>query len=333
MLPKNTTSTPPQNSCLEGTGAAGSPAKQSRNKGAGKRLILPHAAMLVSAFLVSTSFSVVQAITPLWDPLLLTCCRFTLAALLFLGLAGLRQKIILPSPADFLRYSLISATLVLFFWLMFVALRSTSPLNTAVIFTTVPGLSGIYSWLLLRERLHRRRLLALLLAMAGALWVLCDAEPSRLLALHLAYGDLIFFAGCMIMAAYTPLVKYLYRGEPMQTMTLWVLITGSIWLILLSLPKMPLLWQAPSLPAEAFAGIIYLAVFTTIITFYLTQWATLFLGPTKVAAYSFTYPALIVLLEWLLHGSLPSWATLLGIFFFFLPAMYVLQRGTSLVSP
>lgn len=282
--------------------------------------------MLVSAFLVSTSFSVVKAITPLWDPLLLTCSRFVLAGILFLGLVRLRQKITLPCLADFFRYSLISATLVLFFWLMFAALRSTTPLNTAVIFTIVPGISGIYSWLLLRERLQLHRLIALFLAMAGALWVLCDAKPSRLLALHLSYGDLIFFAACLIMAAYTPLVKRLYRGESMQIMTLWVLITGSAWLLLLSLPKMHLALQLPNLPATAMLGIVYLAVFTTIITFYLTQWATLFLGPTRVAAYSFTYPAFILLLEWLLYTSLPSWPTLLGIFFFFLPAMYVLQR-------
>lgn len=287
---------------------------------------LCHAAMLVAAFLVSTSFAVVKAITSCWDPLLLTCCRFVLASILFLGLVRLRQKIYLPCLADFLRYSLISATLVLFFWLMFVALRSTTPLNTAVIFTTVPGISGIYSWLLLRERLAGQRLVALVLAMAGALWVLCDAEPSRLLALHFSQGDLIFFAACLIMAAYTPLVGYLHRGESMQIMTLWVLLTGTGWLVLLSLPKIHLFRQIFSLPAEVILGTVYLAVFTTIITFYFTQWATLFLGPTRVAAYSFTYPAFISLLDWILHSTYPSWPTIFGIFFFFLPAMYVLQK-------
>lgn len=324
-------STPPQISIPEDTNSARVLAEPARSTKTGKHLGqqgLHHGAMLVSAFLVSTSFSVVKAITPLWDPLLLTCCRFILASILFLALVRLRQKIALPRPVDFFRYSLISATLVLFFWLMFVALRSTAPLNTAVLFTTVPGISGIYSWMLLRERLQGQRLIALLLAMAGAQWVLCDADPSRLLALHFSHGDLIFLLGCLLMAAYTPLVKYLYRGESMQIMTLWVLITGSVWLLLLSLPKMPLFAQLSGLPAKAILGIIYLSVFTTIITFYLTQWATLVLGPTRVAAYSFTYPAFILLLEWMLHSTSPSWPTLLGILFFFLPAMYVLQRQT-----
>ncbi|MGI6638191.1 MAG: DMT family transporter [Desulfobulbus sp.] len=291
--------------------------------------LLLHGAILSSALLVSTSFIVGKAITPCLDPLLLTCYRFVLAAVLFLGLARLQGTISLPGPTDFFRYSLISATLVGFFWLMFIALRSTTPLNTAVIFTIVPGISGIYSWLLMRERLKGQRLIALILAMAGAQWVLCDGQPSRLLALHFSGGDLIFLLACLLMAAYTPLVKYLHRGEPMLMMTLWVVVTGSCWLLLLSLPKMHQLLQVHTLPAMVLAGIAYLAVFTTIITFYITQWTTLYLGPTRVAAYSFTYPTLILFLEWCLHGTLPAWPTILGIVLFFLPAMYVLQRGDT----
>lgn len=290
--------------------------------------LLLHGAMLCSAFLVSTSFSVAKTITPHLDPLLLTCCRFILATALFLAMARLQGKIVIPKPRDFFRYSLISVTLVGFFWLMFIALRSTSPLNTAVIFTIVPGISGIYSRLFLGERLGRQRLVALLLAMLGALWVLCEGELQRLLALQLSRGDWIFFIGCLFMAAYTPLVKLLHRGEPMLLMTQWILITGTCWLLILCVPQLHLLTQLQNLPAVVIYGIIYLAIFTTIITFYLTQWATLFLGPTRVAAYSFTYPALILLLEWGLHGTLPGWPTIGGIVLFFLPAMYVLQRGS-----
>ncbi len=288
---------------------------------------LPHAAMLVSAALVSTSFPVAKALTATLDPLHLTCWRFVLASFFFWALARLRGPIALPRPADILRYSLISATLVAFFWLMFIALRSTSPLNAAVIFTTVPGLSGLYSWALVRERLGVPRLFALVLAMAGALWILCEGEPQRLLALRPARGDLVFSLACLLMAAYTPLVKRLHRGEPMWYMTLWVLITGACWLLVLCAPALPALLQLQRIPFILLCAILYLALATTILTFFLTQWATLHLGPTRVAAYSLTYPLFIVLFEWGLHGVLPGWPTVVGVCLFFLPAMYALQRG------
>ena len=292
---------------------------------------LLHGAMLLSAFLVSTSFTVGKAITPFMDPAALTLIRFVLATLLFAPYVRRTFGLSFPGGAALLRYSLISAALVGFFWLMFQSLRITNPLNTGVIFTTVPGISGLYSWFLLRERLGRYRIAALILAMIGALWVIFEGDMDRLLRMQLNSGDLLFFGGCLLMALYMPLVKLLHRGEPMAVMTLWVLVTGSAWLLLLAAVKLPgVPWM--TIPAKVWLGIAYLALFTTIVTFFISQWATLHLGPTRVMAYSYLYPPLIVLIEWLLHRSLPPLASLIGIVII-LPAMFIVQRGKAVSSP
>jgi len=284
-----------------------------------------HGCMLLAATLVATSFIVGKAITPFLDPAVLTLLRFLLAALLFAPYVGHRYGLSLPGWSGLVRYSLISGALVGFFWLMFLSLRITNPLNTGAIFTTVPGISGIYSWFLLRERLGPYRTLALLLAMTGALWVIFAGDPERLRQLDLNRGDLLFFGGCLLMALYTPLVKLLHRGEPMAVMTLWILVTGCAWLLLVATVKLPAVpWG--SVPPAAWLGIAYLAFFTTIVTFFITQWATLHLGPTRVMAYSYLYPPLIVLLEWLLHRDLPTLRTMLGVLII-LPAMFIVQRG------
>ncbi|WP_306547344.1 DMT family transporter [Desulfobulbus sp.] len=292
---------------------------------------LLHGAMLLSAFLVSTSFTVGKAITPFMDPAALTLIRFLLATLLFAPYVRRTFGLSFPGVAALLRYSLISAALVGFFWLMFQSLRITNPLNTGVIFTTVPGISGLYSWFLLRERLGGYRIAALILAMVGALWVIFEGDMDRLLRMQLNSGDLLFFGGCLLMALYMPLVKLLHRGEPMAVMTLWVLVTGSAWLLLLAAVKLPSVpWTA--IPAKVWLGIAYLALFTTIVTFFISQWATLHLGPTRVMAYSYLYPPLIVLIEWVLHRSLPHLASLVGIVII-LPAMFIVQRGKTISSP
>jgi drug/metabolite transporter (DMT)-like permease len=292
---------------------------------------LLHGAMLLSAFLVSTSFTVGKAITPFMDPAALTLIRFLLATLLFAPYVRRTFGLSFPGVAALLRYSLISAALVGFFWLMFQSLRITNPLNTGVIFTTVPGISGLYSWFLLRERLGGYRIAALILAMVGALWVIFEGDMHRLLRMQLNSGDLLFFGGCLLMALYMPLVKLLHRGEPMAVMTLWVLVTGSVWLLLFAVAKLPGVPWA-TIPAKVWLGIAYLALFTTIVTFFISQWATLHLGPTRVMAYSYLYPPLIVLIEWLLHRSLPPLASLVGIVII-LPAMFIVQRGKAITSP
>ncbi|MGE4560476.1 MAG: DMT family transporter [Desulfobulbus sp.] len=290
------------------------------------RLVV-HGAVLFSTFLVSTSFTVGKAITSTLDPVVLTLLRFLLATLLFTPYVHHAFGLSFPGWRAIGRYSLISGALVGFFWLMFFSLRITQPINTGVIFTTVPGISGLFSWLLVRERLGVRRMLALFLAMAGALWVIFEGNLHNLLSLQLNHGDLLFFAGCLMMALYMPLVKLFHRGEPMAVMTLWILITGSVWLLLFSLPRFSaILWTA--IPLLTWLGIAYLAFFTTIVTFFISQWATLHLGPTRVMAYSYLYPPLLVLLEWCLHRRLPPPSTITGILII-LPAMLIVQQEST----
>lgn len=281
--------------------------------------------MLLAATLVATSFIVGKIITPHLDPAVLTLIRFILASVGFAPYVVYRYGIRLPDWRELGRYTLISGTLVGFFWMMFLSLRTTNPLNTSVIFTTVPGISGCYSWFLLRERLGVHRLLALLLAMIGAMWVLFEGDIHKLLQLRFNEGDIYFFIGCLLMAFYTPLIKLLHQGEPMAVMTLWIMITGCAWLLLFNLSKLPAIsWN--TIPVVVWMGIGYLALFTTIITFFISQWATLQIGPTRVMAYSYLYPPIIALIEWGLYQTHPDSRTLLGIMII-LPAMIIVQKG------
>jgi drug/metabolite transporter (DMT)-like permease len=283
--------------------------------------------MLVAAGLVSTSFTVGKAIAPGMDPAALTLVRFIVAALLFLPYVAARHGLRLPDVHALLRYAIISFALAGFFWLMFLALRSTSALNTGVIFTLVPGISSLYSAVLLRERLGRYRIMALVPATLGAVWVLFHGSTARLLAFDLNPGDWIFFCGCLLIAFYTPLVKMFHRGEPMAGMTFWVLVSGCGWLLLFTghrLAAVP--WSAVSF--QVWSGILYLALFSTIITFFLSQLATLYLGPTRVMAYSYLYPPFIMVIDWLLGHGLPPLQTLPGVALI-VSAMFVVQRGAE----
>jgi drug/metabolite transporter (DMT)-like permease len=279
--------------------------------------------MVVAACLVSTSFTVGAAITRHLDPILLTLIRFLLAALLFAPLVTLRYGLVF-SFSLLLRCSLISGCLVIFFCCMFWALRYTSALNTSVIFALVPSISGGYALLLNKERLRRAHLLALGCGLVGTVWVIFRGDPGQVLAMQWNRGDLIFFAGCCAMGLYTPLIKLLHRGEPMAVMTLWVLVTGCLWLLLYSGADLNQVdWGR--VPPELWLGVAYLAVFTTIITFFLTQYAVPVLGPTRVMAYSYLYPGLVLGIELVLGHGLPPLRVIPGVAVV-LAAMFILQR-------
>jgi len=284
-----------------------------------------HAQMLISRGLVATSFPVGAAITHGLDPAMLTLIRFALAALLFAPFIVLRHRLVLPPPRALARYAAISACLVTFFWCMFQGLRFTSALNAAALFPLVPGLAALFAALIAHERLGVHRLAALGVGLVGALWVVFRGDPERALALAFNRGDLIFFGGCLALALYTPLVRRLHRGEPAAVMTFWILVTGTGWLLLLNNTA---IWTTDwaAVDAAVFAGIAYLAVFTTIITFFIQQHATLHIGPTRVTSYSYLNPALVVLVEWAAGQGLPPPMVWPGIAII-LAAILVVQSG------
>jgi len=289
-----------------------------------------HVLMLLASVLVASSFTVGAAITHGLPPEILTLVRFLLATFFFTPLVVWRYGLVLPGGRQLAGYCAISACIVGFFWCMFEALRYTSALNTSVIFTLVPGISGIYSAVWLGERLGRQRLLALILGVPGALWVIFRGDLERLFALDINRGDLLFLAGCFLMAAYPPMVKRLHRNESMVVMTYWVLVTGVGWLLLLAAPGLAAVewWKVEP---RVWAGILYLAIFTTIVTFYVTQLAIPHLGPTRVTAYSYFYPAFVLLFDWGLGHGLPKPVILPGVMVVLL-ASVVLQSGAGTID-
>lgn len=284
-----------------------------------------HGQMILARALIAVSFSVGVAITHGLEPELLILARFALATLLFAPYVMWRHGLVLPTPRALAGYAAISACLVIFFWCMFEALRHTSALNAGALFTLVPGLSAIYAAVLVRERLGAHRLAALGFGLVGAMWVVFRGDPERLLALDLNRGDLLFAAGCLALALNMPLVRRLHRDEPTAVMTFWVLALGTLWLVLLNNTA---IWRTDwaAVDGTVFAGIAYLAVFTTIVTFFIQQHATLSIGPTRVTSYSYLNPALVVLVEWIAGNGLPSPIVLPGVIII-LAATVVLQRG------
>jgi len=288
-----------------------------------------HCLMLLASIIVSSSFTVGEAITHGLEPSVLLLVRYVVAVLCLAPILLVNHGFSLPSARQLGGYSLISASTVGFFWCMFESLRYTNALNTSVIFTLVPGISGIYSAVFLQERLGRGRLWALVFGMAGALWVIFRGDINRLLGLEVNYGDLLFLVGCFMMAAYTPLVKRMHKQESMVVMTFWVLLTGTVWLFFLSFTSLGSIdWQG--VEQQVWAGIVYLAVFSTIITFYLTHIATLYLGPPRVMAYIYFYPAFVLAINWGLGKGLPPVIILPGVAVVTL-ATVVLQRESRMV--
>ena len=284
-----------------------------------------HAAVFVAMFLISFSYPVGEAIANEMDTGVLLFLRFLLALAIFTPLVAWRHGLAWPGWRALAGYAAISTSLVAFFWCMFYGLRTTSALNTGAISTLIPGLTAIGSAILVGERLGRHRLAALGIGLIGALWVVFRGDWDRFVRLDLNSGDLIVFAGCLAMGFYSPLVKRFHRGEPVMVMTFWVMAINTAWCLPLANSA---LWAMAwgDVPLFAYGGVAYVAAGSTVIAFFLMQWGTIRIGPTRVQSYSYLLPAFVLAIDWALGKGLPAMLTIPGILIV-LAASLVIQRG------
>ena len=283
-----------------------------------------HALMLLAIILAASSFPVGAAITNRLPPEILMFLRFILASVLFAPFVFIKYGIIPPSRRALLNYNILSIPLVVFFWCMFESLRYTSILNTGALYTTVPAITAVFALLINREKTGKIRSIGLFLGTIGALWIVFRGNLDALLGLEINYGDFIFLVGCLFLGSYNPLVKRSHQGEPMEVLTFWVLLSGSVWLLIVSLKGIThVYWH--NIEKDVYFGIIYLSLFSTLITFFVINFSTVQIGATKVAAYGFLTPVFIIIMS-ILFGMEPFEVVTIPGLLLIVAAMILIQR-------
>ena len=268
--------------------------------------------MLAFSALVAGSFSLGALAAPHVDPAALTVLRFLLAGAL-VGVAALATTGIPRSAwrAPW-RYLVLGALMAAYFVLMFEGLRTAAPVPTAAVFTLTPVMTAVFGWIFLRQNLSLRMAVALAVGAAGALWVIFRGDPDALMTLGIGRGEVIYFAGCVAHAAYTPLVRKLNRGEPAVVFSFGMMLAGTGLLLVYAWPAvMATDWAA--LPRIVWIALVYVAVAASALTFVLVQYATLRLPSAKVMAYTYLVPSWVILWEIALHGAVPPGLVLAGV--------------------
>lgn len=284
--------------------------------------------MLAFSFLISSSFTVGEAITGTLDPKALTFLRFVLAAfILFLISRFSGSRFPVPTLRHWPIFFWLGFLVMAYFVLMFEALRLTSSLNTSAIFTLGPVVTWFLSRLFLGQRLTAVQALALITAGFGALWVLLDGDIGSLGGFRPGWGEVLFFTGTVFYAAYSPSIRLFGGSIPLPILTYWTFWAAAVLLLMIGFSEIS---AAPwlSVPWWTYLGILHLAVFTTLCSFYLIQYASRLLPSARVMAYTYLIPAFVVLQNLVVKGEVPAASVLFGVLIIAV-AMIILQKPAT----
>jgi len=216
-----------------------------------------------------------------------------------------------------------------YFVLMFEGLKVSPAVSISAVFTLTPIMSALFGWILLRQITTTRMALALTIGAMGAVWVIFRADVAALLAFEIGRGEAVFLIGCAAHALYTPLVRYFNRGEAPIVFTTGMLIGGAL---ILSVYAGQDLLATDFTKFDAFDwGIIaYLCFASTGLTFFLVQFAVLRLPASKVMAYTYFTPAVVIVWEGALGLGWPQLAILGGVGLTVLALLILLKNETPL---
>ncbi len=256
----------------------------------------------------STASTFVRLAQGTVDSLAVAAWRLTLASLLLapFALKACRAE---WRRLDARSWPLLAASgvmLAIHFYTWITSLAMTSVAASAVLVGTSPLFVGLITHFILRERLQRRMLVGILIAVAGsAIISLGDWSAGA----HQLRGDLLAVVGAATVAIYLLLGRRL-RGQ----LSLLGYVFPVYGIAALTLMIVALIVGVPlsGYPTQAWLWLVLLAIFPQIVGHSSFNWALGHLPATLVSLASLAEPIGATILAWIVLQESPSWITVLG---------------------
>ena len=190
-------------------------------------------------------------------------------------------------------------------WL-YLAGRSTTSTNIALIYAATPMAIVAASSMLLHERMSRSLWAGVVLALLGLLFVIAKGDPARLLAVQFVAGDAWVIAAAASWTVYSVLLKrwpsLLGPGE-----RLVAIIGGGVLVLLPTTWVEATLTVTPPFGWGAAALVLLAAVLPGVLSYGAYSYLQRELGASRTAMMLYLAPVYGALLAWGLLGELPGW--------------------------
>jgi len=289
---------------------------------------LAHGGMLLRTLIVGLSFPLVTTLSAGLPLNLLTALRFFVALLALLPFLPRRADTRHSALSGYVLYWLMGACLAAFFATQFWVAQSISSVSMASLFVSAPLFTFAICWAFGLERIELR-LLSLLIAGAIGALLLVRVEASAG-AFRIGGSEAAYLLGCVALALHPVLSNWGLRkgwlASDAATRSAWSLLTASALMTVLGL-----FMESPAdllrMADKDLLILAYLGVFSSGLTFWLSQRAVPVLSPTEIMAYSYLVPLVSLFLLLLNDPMRLSWHWLPGIILVLYCTGSLLSRG------
>lgn len=277
-------------------------AKQTRHLPAGPHLALVAVQLIFGTWGIPAKIALRQI-----TPFSLSAIRVAIAAATFATICRVSGNFKLIRRPHWLLL-IASALLGIVFnqWLFVTGLKLTTVVNTVLITTTMPVFTLVVSGIAGTERPSFRRMMGILLAAAGVVYLISPARADVTVGSRL--GDLLILASAILYGAYIAISKPLVTEYGALPTITWIFIVATVPTVPVGVISSAHVSFA-AMTAGTWAAIIYIVVVPTAIAYYLNAWALKHVPPSTVAVYIYFQPLIAFLAAPAILGEAFTWRT------------------------
>ncbi|MDG5472580.1 DMT family transporter [Jeotgalibacillus sp. ET6] len=241
-------------------------------------------------------------------PLTMTFIRWSIALIILIPLAQWIEKPNWMTVLKEWKFLMLMAILgvIGYNFLLYEALRWTTPVNASLVNSVSPVLIALFSALLMRERLTRQNAFSLLISCSGVLLVLSKGELSQLLSVEFNNGDLIMLTAVLLWSFYSILGRVKAAIPPIASLT----VSSAIGLLLIS-PAVIYLGLPEALSTPGKLGLLYMGLFPSAGAFVFWNISLRHTDASRVGIYLYLIPVFTAIIS-LALGQTITWVQIAG---------------------
>ena len=176
----------------------------------------------------------------------------------------------------------------------FKGLALSTPINSAVLITITPIIVLVFSALLLKEKIPQRKILGILIGLAGAVTLILYGSELRNDAPNIPLGNFFIFLNAVFFALYLIVAKTLIEKYHPLTFMKWLFSLGILFCLPFGYRELTEI-QWASLPFEAVWKIMFVVIGTTFCTYLFNIFALTQLKASTVSAFIYLQPLIGIL--------------------------------------
>jgi drug/metabolite transporter (DMT)-like permease len=212
--------------------------------------------------------------------------------------------------------------IVLHFWVMATGMITTTATNTAWILTTAPIFISLLSFVILKEKIFKRHIAGIFLAIIGVILLVSKGNLSSLDWIS-STGDWIVLGSCVTWALYTIAARNVTKVTDPLSATFWAITVAGLVIVPYSLIVNGV--SAYSMPTDGIVAILFLGIGCLAIAFWCWSEGLARKPAGEVGIYLYLEPLFTMIgATLLIHEKITIWV-LLGALFI-VGAVFVAER-------